>query len=303
MLRLLLCLLLLPTAALAAEVEVGALTVPLPDGELLVSSRGDDHWEGKDGASGWRWRIEAIGAGRMATYPEPLAVRAAIQKQHGLTEVTDLQVVPVGGSLGSLVGARKGPESVRACWLGKAGSLHLITVFAARSAVEPAELALRAACKEAVFGPDARGPDPLGRVGLSFGPRLPVDWQEAPAPGPQSIVLGFNQSATGLTGMVVAQPRDGHPYDTDDLADLRRRLSVDGYQVQAVELLRIGKRDAKRVEAGRPGPAGSSDPWVLVFLTGKRTLWTVQSPIRTLGYSKVKELLDAGFEGLRLHEE
>ncbi len=287
-----LLLLLLPSLATAEEsIELGPLSVPLPGAELTGSSSDDHHWEGKDSRTGWTWRLESVGDGRMRTYPEPVQVRDTVTRRDSLLEPTDVAIVPMAGGLGSLYGARTKAESVRTCFVGRAGSLWLVTMSSARSMIERSELALRTACKDASFAGlnEASG---WSLVGARFDKRVPVDWQKMDPPGPRSRAAAFNQSATGLTGIVTQQPREGHPYDTDDVGDLQRELSKQGFRVRVAEVMRAAGQDAPRVEVGKPGQGGSEAEWLMAIVRGKHSIWIVQSPARSLGYPALKGLFD-----------
>ena len=281
----------------------GALTAPLSRAELTAPSSGPNHREVRDAATGWTWRIEQVGDGQMQFYPEPGAVRDTVAQRDGLLEPTELTIVPMAGGLGSLFGARTKTESVRTCFVGRAGSLWLLTMRSPRSVIEQSEPALRRACKDATFAGLA-DVSPATEVGLRLDPRVPVDWMKSDPPGPRSRSASFHQSSTGLTGVVIQQPRDGHPYDTDDLVELQRAVTKDGFVVRASELMRAAGQDAPRLEVGRPtGVPGVETEWLLVVLRGERSIWLVQGPVRSLGYPKLKQMFDLALNKAQLIDD
>lgn len=301
--RLLLLLLLCPGLASAAEsMELGPLAVPLPDTELSMVTSSDQHWEGKDARTGWTWRVESVGDGRMQTYPEPLQVRDTVARRDKLLEPTDVAIVPMAGRLGSLFGARTRAESVRSCFLGRGGSLWIVTMRSSRSMIERSELALRRACKDATFAGTTELPS-SSLIGITFDAKVPVDWQPMDPPGPRSRAAAFNQSATGLSGIVTWQPREGHPFDTPDLGEVQRELSRQGYRVRVAEVMRVAGQDAPRVEVGQPGPGGSEADWLLAIVRGERSIWMIQSPTRSMGYPALKSLFDLALARATLTED
>lgn len=300
---LLLLLVLLPSLAVAAEsLEVGPLAVPLPGAELKMTTTDEQHWEGKDARTGWTWRVETFGEGQMQLYPEPLEVRNAIVKRESLLEPTDVAIVPMAGGLGSLFGARSKVESVRSCFVGRAGSLWILTMRSSRAMIEQSELSLRRACKDASFSglPEVSS---ASSIGITFDPRVPVDWQLMEPPEPRSRAAAFNQSATGLSGIVTQQPREGHPYDSEDVGDLQRALSREGFAVRVAEVMRAAGQDAPRVEVGKPGPGGGEAEWLVTVVRGKNTLWLIQCPARSLGFPKLKRLLDLALAKATINED
>jgi hypothetical protein len=299
----LLLLLLLPGLAFADEaIELGPLAVPLPGSELTLTSKGDLHWEGKDSKTGWTWRVESVGDGRMQIYPEPKQVVATVVRRDQLLEATDVAVLPMAGSLGAVFGARTKAESVRTCFVGRAGSLWLVTMRSSRSMIEASEAALRQACRDSSFAGLTEASS-TSLVGLSFDRRVPVDWQVMTPPGPRSRSAAFNQSATGLTGIVTQQPREGHPYDTGDVAELQRELGRQGFRVRVSEVMRAAGQDAPRLEVARPSKGGAEEDWLMVVVRSKNWLWTVQSPARNLGYPMIKRMYDMALTEATLVED
>ncbi len=298
-----LVLLLTPSLAVADEaLTLGPLTVPLPDAELTPAGHGPTWTEAKDARTGWTWRLEQVGDGAMQQYPEPRQVLSTVAQRDGLQEATELTIVPLAGGLGSLYGARSGSDSVRTCFQGRGGSLWLITMRSARSMIERSEPALRRACKEATF-PGLKPLDPGLAVGIRMDPRVPVEWLPADPPGARSRAVSFHQSATGLGGLVLQQPREGHPYDTDDVSELQRAVAKDGFRVRGAEVMRAAGQDAPRLEVGRVVAGGAEQDWLMVVLRGERSIWLVQAPVRTLGYPRLKELFDLALGKAQLIED
>ncbi len=298
--RWLFLLLLLPSLAHAGEsLEHDALTVTLPGAELRPVSRSEAHAEALDARTGWTWRIDEVGDRTMSVYPEGLQVRDKIAARDGLGGLTDLAILPMGGGLGSLFGGATQTESTRHCFVGRGGSLWILTMRSSKAVIEQSEPALRAACKDAQFAglPDL---SPASAVGMVFDPRAPVDWLPYPTGGARAAA--FAQTATDFSGVVAQVRREGHPYNTSDAAELRMALAKDGYSVVAADVMRAAGQDAPRFELTRTRRGGGEERWLMVVLRGEESLWIVQSPVRSMGYARLKALCDLALTNARLLE-
>lgn len=297
---LLLILLLVPSVASAGEaLELGEALVPLPGSELIPLSQSEAHVEAKDGKTGWTWRLDEVGAGRLRVYPERLSVRDKVARRDGLQGLTELEIVPMALGLGTLYGGATQTESVRTCFLGRGGSVWVLTMRSPKAMIERSELALRAACKEATLPPRVHA-DPASAVGLLFDPRAPMDFLPNDS---IARAVSFGQSATDLSGAVFLGRKEGHPYNTDDAAELARALAKDGFKVTGTEVMRAAGQDAPRLELTRTTTGGGETRWLMVLLRGEESIWVVQSPVRSLGYAKLKGLFDLMLTNARLLEK
>jgi hypothetical protein len=74
---------------------------------------------------------------------------------------------------------------------------------------------------------------------------------------------------------------------------LGRVLASQGFRVHGIEFVPVAGQDAARVEVARVNQHGVAEDWLLVALRGRQSLWVIQTPARSLGLPRLKELLGA----------